>query len=336
MRKRFAFLFFVLLVGIAAPAAHAFTIIITEPNTPLVPNSIIELAQRLGYFEQQGVHVDFKRVPGTPLAIAALSAGDGDMANVSLAALLNLTKRGDARFRAVSSPSRSMSYVIAARNSVASMAELSGKPFGIGQAGTLDDTLNRLVLRSENVEPDAIRMVRIGAPELRLKALAAGQIDATTISLGTWAAFPNKAGLQVLLPQDRYFAAAPITAKINIVPADVGPEKRQESVKVIAALVALARDFAAHPQRWADAMHEARPDVSETVLRSLGVSYANDWCVDGCFDPDELTRSAQLLQNGSDHGKIVPLSAWTDFSLLADALRLSLAKSDTDRQRASR
>src|SRR3954466_10560888 len=59
--------------------AFAFTIIVTEPDVPLVPNSILELAQSLGYFAQEGVDVEFSHVNGTPMAIAALSSGQGDM-----------------------------------------------------------------------------------------------------------------------------------------------------------------------------------------------------------------------------------------------------------------
>ena len=64
--------------------AFAFTFIVTEPNTPLVPHSVIELAQSLGYFAREGIDVRFERVNGTPMAIAALASGQGDMANISL------------------------------------------------------------------------------------------------------------------------------------------------------------------------------------------------------------------------------------------------------------
>jgi len=42
--------------------AFAFTIIVTEPDVPLVPNSILELAQSLGYFAREGVDVPVEEI----------------------------------------------------------------------------------------------------------------------------------------------------------------------------------------------------------------------------------------------------------------------------------
>ncbi len=59
-----------------APAStNAFRIVVTEVDTPIAPNSVIELADRLGYYAREGVHVELLHVQGTPIAVAALSAG---------------------------------------------------------------------------------------------------------------------------------------------------------------------------------------------------------------------------------------------------------------------
>src|SRR6185437_1198224 len=71
----------VLLLALLLPVrAFAFTIIVTDPDTPLVPNSVLELARSLGYFAREGVDVQFNRVNGTPMAVAALASGQGEMA----------------------------------------------------------------------------------------------------------------------------------------------------------------------------------------------------------------------------------------------------------------
>lgn len=312
-----------LLLALLLPArAFAFTFIVTEPSTPLVPTSVIELAQQLGYFAREGVDVKLERVSGTPMAIAALSAGQGDMAEISVESLLKLTARGDRRFRAVSSPAKSLSYVIAARDTIGSLAELNGKLFGIGQTGTLDDTLSRTVLQHSGTDPAALEMVSVGHPQLRLKALRAGKIDATTISYASWMTLPDKTGLHLLMSKDDYFRAAPVVAKVNVVGTDALREKREEVVKIAAALLKLARDFARDPQRWAAAMADARPDVSKTELQGLARAYAADWCVDGCFEQAELQATAQLFYASPSFAKIrkPEIDEWTDFSVLREVL----------------
>jgi NitT/TauT family transport system substrate-binding protein len=302
--------------------AFGLTIIVTEPDVPLVPNSVLELAQSLGYFAREGVNVEFNRVGGTPMAIAALSSGEGDMANVSLDALLKLRARGEARFRAVSSPSKSMSYVIVAREDVGSLTQLRGKTFGIGQSGTLDDTLTRSVLARNGLEQKDLSFVSIGQPQLRLKALKAGKIDATTISYGSWIALPDKSGVHILVSKEDFAQAAPAIAKVNVVSTATLRGKSDQVRKVTAALIELARDFARNPQSWAATMTKARPDVPPAELQQLADAYAQDWCVNGCFDLAELQSASDLLTATSAFGGLPrpPIDSWADQSVLASVL----------------
>ena len=147
-----------------ATLARAFTIIITEAKTPLVPNSVLELAKRLGYYKREGVDVKFVRVRGTPMALAAMIAGQGDMANVSLGSLLALSARSHGRFRAVSSPNKNLSFMIVGRKSIASIDGLRGKKFGVGQIGSLDYTLSWQVLRNRGFDPKELEVLSIGHP----------------------------------------------------------------------------------------------------------------------------------------------------------------------------
>jgi NitT/TauT family transport system substrate-binding protein len=312
----------VLLLALLLPVrAFAFTIIVTDPDTPLVPNSVLELARSLGYFAREGVDVQFNRVNGTPMAVAALASGQGEMANISLESLLKLTARGETHFRAVSSPSKSMFYVIAAQEEIGSLAQLRGKTFGIGQSGTLDDTLTRAVLRTQGIEASDLNLVSVGQPQLRLKAVKAGKINATTISYGSWIALPDKTGLHLLVSKEAFARAAPTIAKVDVVSADTLQTTRDEVVRVTAALLRLARDFARDPQSWAAAMAKARPEVRSGELQELAQAYASDWCIDGCFQPAELQAAARLLYAAPAFAGLQPpaFESWADMSILADA-----------------
>ena len=87
--------------------------IVTDTEVPLVPNSVMELAEQEGYFDRAGVDVEFVRVQQTPLAMAALRAGEGEMANVALEALLLATAEGATDLRGVMSPNKSLPFLIA-------------------------------------------------------------------------------------------------------------------------------------------------------------------------------------------------------------------------------
>jgi len=68
----------------AARAADPFRLIITETDIPLVPNSVEWLALSMGYFKRAGVDVELIKVQQTPSAVAALHAGQGEMANIGI------------------------------------------------------------------------------------------------------------------------------------------------------------------------------------------------------------------------------------------------------------
>ena len=74
----------------AAPAAAELRIIVTEQTIPVVANSVMWLADQLGYYERAGVDVEIIKVSDTPTAVTALLAGEGDMANISVTAALGI------------------------------------------------------------------------------------------------------------------------------------------------------------------------------------------------------------------------------------------------------
>lgn len=311
-----------LLLASAPAQAEPFRLIVTDLETPLVPNSVMDLALQEGYFEREGVDVELVRVQQTPSALAAIQAGEGEMANIGVDALLLLVAGGATDLRAVVSPNKSLPFLIASKDSVATPADLAGKSFGIGRPGSIDHSLSTRVMIAEGVDPDSVEFVALGQPNARAQALVAGQIDATTISIGVWSSMADTTGLHVLVNQDDYYAAAPLVSKVNIVTAKVLDERGADVEKVIAALVKASRDFAADPSIWVAAMEKARPDVDKATLEALGASFAKSWSVNGGLNREELEYTVSSLYEGEDFAAVRPvaLDEWADFAPLDKVL----------------
>lgn len=318
------------LLSTLAAQAEPFRLIVTDLETPLVPNSVMDLALQEGYFEREGVEVELVRVQQTPSALAAIQAGEGEMANIGTDALLLLVAGGATDLRAVVSPNKSLPFLIAAKDSVASPADLAGKSFGIGRPGSLDQSLSTRVMQDAGVDIGSLEFVALGQPNVRAQALVAGQVDATTMSIGTWSAMPDTTGLHVLIDQDAYYAAAPVVSKVNIVTQKVLDERAEDVKKVITALVKASRDFAADPAVWVAAMRKARPDIDAATLESLGASFAKSWSVNGGLNKDELDYTVTSLYEGEDFANVrkVGLAEWADFSIL-DAVLADLGPETT-------
>ncbi|MBP7002576.1 ABC transporter substrate-binding protein [Amaricoccus sp.] len=307
-----------LAAALAGPAAaEPFRLIVTDMETPLVPNSVMELAEQEGYFDRAGVDVEFVRVQQTPLAMAALRAGEGEMANVAVEALLQAVAQGAADLRAVMSPNRSLPYLIAGRD-VASVADLAGKRFGIGRVGSVDQLLSSKVLASQGIDMAGLELVALGQPQARAQALVAGQIDATTMSIGAFTAIDGDPAIKVLVDVEDYYRAAPILSKLNAVRSDTLASREKEVEAVIEAVTLASRDFAADPDKWVAAMRKARPDVDEADLKLLAAAFAGSWSIDGGISAPELEAAQAWLHEGEDFAGIAPapLDAWVDLAPL--------------------
>jgi NitT/TauT family transport system substrate-binding protein len=312
-----------LAAAFALPArAEPFRMIVTDTEVPLVPNSVMELAEQEGYFDRAGVDVEFVRVQQTPLAMAALRSGEGEMANVALEALLQATAQGANDLRGVMSPNRSLPFLIAGNADIDAVSDLAGKRFGIGRIGSVDHLLSTKVLEAAGVDTSKVQFVALGQPQQRAQALVAGQIDATTMSIGSWTAIDDTPDLKILVGVDAYYRAAPILSKLNIVRADTLADRGNDVEAVIEAITLASRDFAAHPDRWVAAMRKARPDVPEADLELLANAFAGTWSTDGGITAPELEEAQAWLHQSEDFAGIAPapLDTWADLAPLEHVL----------------
>ena len=311
-----------MLISASMAAAEPFRLILTHLEPPLVPNSVMDLAHELGYFEREGVEVELVRVQQTPSALASILAGEGDMANVSVDGVLQLVARGTNTLLAVTSPNKSLPFLIAAKSDIAAPADLVGRSFGVGRIGSLDHSLSAKVLASEGVDMDALEVVTLGQPAVRAQALAAGQIDATTMSIGVWLSIPDHTGLSVLIAQGAYYDAAPVVNKVNVVSADVLANRRDEVVAVVRALVKISRDFAANPNAWAAAMAAYAGNLTPQDLQLLAATFDGSWSINGGISREELQFTQDWIYQTEDFKDLAPvaLDGWVDFSVADDVL----------------
>jgi NitT/TauT family transport system substrate-binding protein len=278
-----------------ATATERLRLVVTHTAPPLVPNSVMDLADTLGFYRREGLTVDFVRVQGTPLAIVALKTGNADLANISLSGALQLASQRVMKIKAVVSPDKAIRYLVASHRDVPSIKALEGFTLGIGGVGSLDHSMTRLVLAAHGVDVEKVKMVALGEPHVRALALSTRRIDATTMSVGTWSRFRDRPGLKVLLSDEDYFNAAPVLNKVIVAEQNVLAARGPAVERFVAALVKASRAFAADPGAWVEAMRHARPDVPRRELEELAHSFARHWSVNGGLDPAQVTYSIEQL-----------------------------------------
>lgn len=308
----------------ALPAkADPFKLIVTETQTPLVPNSVADLAIGLGYYKRAGVDVQLVRVQQTPSAVAALRSGEGDMANIAIDTALQLVGRDQMKLKGVVSPDKALPFLIAAKKSLATPKDLNGKVFGVARVGSADYTLSRVVLAKLGVNVDSLQYLAVGQPPVRAQSLAAGQIDATSVSIGVWLAMPDKSGVHALVDQANFYKLAPFVSKLNVVTADVAQKKAKQVAAVVRGIIMASRDFAKNPELWVAAMEKARPDVKPADLEALGEAYRKEWSVNGGLNLNEVKFTTDTEYQSPDFKDLrrVEPQEWIDTSFIDGVLK---------------
>jgi NitT/TauT family transport system substrate-binding protein len=316
---------FLIVASLAAPAAQAdpFKLIVTETETPLVPNSVADLAIGLGYYKRAGVDVELVRVQQTPSAVAALRSGEGDMANIAIDTALQLVGRDQMKLKGVVSPDKALPFLIAAKKSLSSPKDLNGKVFGVARVGSADYTLSRVVLAKLGVNVDGLQYLSIGQPPVRAQALATGRIDATTISIGVWLSMPDKSAVQAMVDQANFYKLAPFVSKLNVVTDEVAKSKAKQVAGVVRGIIMASRDFAKDPKLWVAAMEKARPDVKPEDLEKLGEAYRKEWSVNGGLNVNEVKFTTDTEYQSPDFKDLRPVDPkeWIDTSFIDGVLK---------------
>lgn len=293
-------------------------------------NSILKLAARLGYYEKHGVKVEILELDGTPQSVAALTSGAVDIADIGIDAAIRLSVDNGIKLKGITSGGFGAAFMIAAKSDIKTLADLAGRSYAIADNGSLDHNLTLAVLRGSGIPEDAPKFVAIGAPAVRVQALAAGQVDATTVSYGTYLSIADQPGISVLLSANDFAETAPGLSKFVAALDTTVAEKPEALKRFVAALIDISRTFDENPEQWVDAVAAARDDLKRADLERTVKTIAGRWCVNGCFNPGELGKAVDFVYANPEFNDFasVAVTDITDGSFVQAALDAAGIDSD--------
>ncbi|MCF1742799.1 ABC transporter substrate-binding protein [Paradevosia shaoguanensis] len=286
-------------------------------------DSVLKLAGILGFYEKHGVKVEIVALEGTPQAVAALNSGAVDLADISIDAALRLRADNNLPLRGVVAGTLGAPYLIASKADITKVEDLVGKSFAIADNGSLDHTYTQLVLSSMGVAADGPKYVAIGAPAARVQALAAGKVDATTVSYGTFLPIANTPGINILVAPEDFSAATPGVSKFVATLETTATEKREAIQRFVDALIDASRSFEKDPKQWVTAMETARDDLSPENLQKTADFLAGRWCVNGCLNPSAIAKTVEFTYTTPDFKdvKVVAADDIVDESFTAESIK---------------
>src|SRR4029077_8195924 len=139
----------------------------------------LPLAQKRGFFEEEGLQGEFIRMVPT-VGVAALASGEIDY-YTSIGVGVTAAIRG-VPVKVVAGYTTSTAIALIARPEFKSVQELGGKTIGISSFGSPLEVIARLTFRHFNLDPDAIKFLALGPADARLAGLKQGMTAATLAS----------------------------------------------------------------------------------------------------------------------------------------------------------
>jgi NitT/TauT family transport system substrate-binding protein len=225
------------------------------------------IADRMGFFAEEGLEVEFEDAGGSSSAIQQVLAGNAEAGLPAPSAFLNAVAQGH-DLRWVYSYQYANIFTLAARADagIDTMADLAGKTVGVSDLAGGEVPLVRAVLGEAGLSESDVRLLPVGdGSALTVDALQSGQVDAYSSSLFDLAAI-RSAGIDMvtILPQEAQdFPANGIVVSAQTLETE--PEKLTGFLRAVAKGVAWA---AANDDAAFAMAKEIRPEEFEVEALS--------------------------------------------------------------------
>jgi NitT/TauT family transport system substrate-binding protein len=276
-------------------------------------------ARALGSFEAQGLTATVSITGGDPSALAALDAGDVDLAAVGSEAALRAAAKGQP-FQIVYSVMSEVTLHLTVSKAFLEktgakptdplakrLAALKGATIGVSAIGGVEDSLSRWLAFKGGLNPATdVKIVQVGGPPAHRMALENKAIDAFDLSPPEpFLAEQSGAGVAFINLSDDFAPLARIPYLILVAKKPVDPKTAEIIVKTIRALQAASAETIAKPDAAGSAIvtkyfPKADPATMIGALKAMDAGVAEGGKLDVGNMQNLLTLSKEM--NG-DAGK---------------------------------
>ena len=141
------------------------------------------VALKRGFFKAQGLDIQPIFVRGGPMALAALSSGEVDFAEIGGAQAVMRSRARGLEVAIIGSISNVTTFQLVGSKSTRTLEDLKGKIIGVTGAGAFSDFAMRTFLRRKGIDPDKdVTLRAIGGSSMRVSALEKGIVVAAPFS----------------------------------------------------------------------------------------------------------------------------------------------------------
>lgn len=172
-----------LALAVAGPAVAGEKYAIQNGSpAPGSVNLDIYVAERLGFFADEGLEVEMRYSQGAPQATQVAASGAADVARVAFEPYLSGYSRGmRGKFYMRSNYHNIFWIAVPETSEITKVEELKGKKIGVTNLGSGALVVARSMLRQAGIEPDNSMFLPVGAGPSALQALRDGKVAALAL-----------------------------------------------------------------------------------------------------------------------------------------------------------
>ena len=143
----------------------------------------LSIAERLGYFKEEGLDVQIIDFQGGSRALQAVVGGSADVVSGAFEHTISMQLRGQ-RMQAFVLQGRAPQVVFAVNKKTMpnykTLTDLRGKKIGVTAPGSSSQVVANFVLGRAGVKPSEVAFIGVGSSSAAVAAIRSGQIDAFT------------------------------------------------------------------------------------------------------------------------------------------------------------
>jgi NitT/TauT family transport system substrate-binding protein len=324
LRRRFL----ILMTG--ASTALASSLLHAQPATPVkvatgvtppsMHNIFLHVAHERGLFRDNGLNVtDFIQLRGGPLALQAIASGQVDIAPADPEGLLAAALSGHP-IRGVAAPGARLSYMVAVRKEIESVADLRGKPFAISRPGAISQYLMFPLLDGAGVPRDSVQWFGVGGALERMLALMANRVKGALLHVDFAMEAVNDPNIKILTRVADILPEYPV--ELVVLRKDMLEKNPDAATGIVRAIIQACRYIVRNKEGTIEVVLKYVPGMNVAVLSRAydELMRIRGFGVDGGMTEASLKVAHDLALQNRQINRPIPLEQWIDFRFQNRAL----------------
>lgn len=280
---------------------------------PSLHNICVLVAQERGLFRDNDIDVaELVQLRGGPLAMQAIASGHVEVTLVDPEGLLAAVANGH-KLRAVSAPGARLSYMVAVRKEIGTIADLRGKSFAISRPGAISQYLMYPILDAAGVPRDSVQWFGIGGGYERMLALLSDRVKGALLNVDFVMEAVNDPNIRIIKSVADVLPDYPV--ELLVLRNDMLDKNPEAATAITTAMIQACRYVVKNKAGTIEVAHKYIPGMKIEVLERAydELLRIGGFGVNGGMTPANMKIAHDLALQNKQIDRPIALERWSDF-----------------------